>query len=129
VTPSTTSLRFTLCAAALTAVLAAGCGSSSTPASGSDATTSAPAPATGSTITIKNFKFGDPITVAAGATVTVKNADSSAHTVSSDADKGFDTGDIAGGASATFTAPMAAGKYAFHCNIHNYMQGSLTVSG
>jgi plastocyanin len=72
--------------------------------------------------------FGDPITVTAGSTVTVMNADTTTHTVAAD-NKSFDTGEIHAGATATFTAPMAAGTYKFHCNIHNYMMGTLTVAG
>jgi plastocyanin len=79
------------------------------------------------TITIKNFMFGAPITVKAGATVTVMNADSTTHTVAADG-KSFDTGEIQAGKSATFVAPKA-GVYKFHCNIHNYMMGTLTVTG
>jgi plastocyanin len=88
------------------------------------------APATGSsttgtgTITIKNFKFSTA-TVKAGATVTVKNEDDTTHTVSAN-DMSFDT-TVDGGASATFTAPTKPGTYAFHCNIHNFMTGTLVV--
>jgi plastocyanin len=70
--------------------------------------------------------FGAPITVKAGATVTVKNADGETHTLAAD-DGSFDTGNIAAGASATFVAPMA-GTFPFHCNVHANMHGTLTVS-
>ena len=79
----------------------------------------------GSTITIKAFKFTGA-TVKAGATVTVKNDDTTTHTVKADA-AGFDTGDIEAGKSATFTAPATAGSYPFHCNIHQFMKGTLIV--
>ena len=108
----------------------AACGSdSSSKSSGSTATSAAPAPSsTGSTITIKNFKFSpDPITVKVGQTVTVKNTDDTTHTVTAD-DKSFDTGDISGGSTATFT-PSKAGSFGFHCNIHNYMTGTVKVTG
>jgi plastocyanin len=119
----------------LATAFAAGCGSSSSSSSKADTTspsdtsaqtTSPSGPADAATITIKTFKFGDPITVKAGATVTVKNADMTTHTVLAD-DKSFDTGDIAGGSDATFVAPNA-GTYEFHCNIHNYMRGTLNVT-
>jgi plastocyanin len=71
--------------------------------------------------------FGAPITVQAGSTVTVMNTDTTTHTVAAD-DKSFDTGDIAPGTSKTFVAPKA-GTYKFHCNVHNYMQGSLVATG
>ena len=78
------------------------------------------------TITIQNFKFSS-ITVKPGATVTVKNMDSTTHT--NTADKGqWNTGDIDAGSSKTFTAPTTPGSYAFHCNIHNFMTGTLTVA-
>ena len=66
-------------------------------------------------------------TVAPGATVTVTNKDSVTHTLT--ATKGqFDTGDIAGGQSKTFTAPMKPGTYSYICNIHQYMMGTIVVS-
>jgi plastocyanin len=118
------------CALLCTVVLAvafvtAACGSSSS--SKATSSTTATASGAGDTITIKNFMFGAPITVKAGATVTVKNTDPTTHTVAAN-DKSFDTGEIVAGTSATFVAPKA-GTYKFHCNIHNYMQGTLNVTG
>jgi plastocyanin len=84
-----------------------------------------PAKSTGSTITIKNFMFSTA-TVKAGQMVTVKNMDSTTHTVTAD-DGSFNTGDIAAGSSATFT-PSSPGSVKYHCNIHNYMTGTLTVT-
>jgi plastocyanin len=79
-------------------------------------------------ITINNFAFAPSrITVAPGATVTVTNRDSVAHTVTGPSG-GFDTGDIQPGQSKTFTAPNKAGNYPYICNIHQYMTGTLTVS-
>ena len=127
----------TLCGAAL--VLAA-CSSSG----GATSTTSTTAPsspsttpsggassgATGAhTITIKNFAFApSTVTVAPGATVTVTNRDQVAHTITS-SKGGFDTGDIASGQSKTFTAPNTPGSYSYICSIHQYMTGTLVVSG
>ena len=82
----------------------------------------------GQAITIKNFAFSPAsVTVAPGATVTVTNSDSVAHTVTSKSG-GFDTGDIQAGQSKTFTAPNKAGSYPYICTIHQYMTGTLTVS-
>jgi plastocyanin len=121
--------RVVLCAVAITlAFVATACGSSSSPKSSSPSTTIATPTTAANTITIKNFMFGDPISVKAGSTVTVMNTDTTTHTVAAD-NKSFDTGEIHAGASATFVAPMAAGTYKFHCNIHNYMMGTLTVTG
>jgi plastocyanin len=81
------------------------------------------------TITIKNFAFApSTVTVAPGATVTVTNKDQVAHTITS-SKGGFDTGDIASGQSKTFTAPNTPGSYSYICSIHQYMTGTLVVSG
>jgi len=118
----------TLIAVAVLAIGLAACGSSSKSSNNPPATSAgggAPA-TTGDTITIQNFKFSS-VTVKPGATVTVKNMDSTTHT--STASKGeWDTGNIDAGQSKTFTAPSAPGTYAFHCNIHQFMTGTLTVA-
>lgn len=85
-----------------------------------DAGTAAP------TLTISNFAI-QSITVAPGATVSVINADSAAHTVTAE-DGSFDTGEIAAGGSSTFTAPTAPGTYAVFCAIHPSMTAIVTVA-
>ena len=102
--------------------------------SGGSTTTNSTSPRSGSpggvgqAITIKNFAFSpSSLTVAPGASVTVTNDDSVAHTLTSRSG-GFDTGDIQAGQSKTFTAPNKAGSYPYICNIHQYMTGTLTVS-
>ncbi len=71
------------------------------------------------------------ITVTAGTTVTWKNQDSVAHTVTSgprDAPSGlFDSGQIAAGGtfSFTFTDP---GTYEYYCTVHPGMDGTVTVT-
>jgi plastocyanin len=101
-----------------------GSGASSAPPS---ATTSGAAGAA-SRIVIKNFAFSPAsLTVRPGATVTVVNQDTTAHTVTSDGSKSFDTGTVGPGRSATFTAPKTAGAYPYICDIHQYMKGTLTV--
>ena len=87
----------------------------------------APAKAKAGTVTIKNFKFSPtPLKVKAGTKVTVKNADSTTHTFT--ANKGaFDTGDIDSGSSATVTIKKP-GTYAYHCEIHNFMKGTIKAS-
>jgi len=79
------------------------------------------------TVTIKNFAFSPKtLRVKAGATVKVKNADGTTHTFT--ANKGaFDTGDIDGGSSATVTVKKP-GTYAYHCNIHSSMKGTITAT-
>jgi hypothetical protein len=85
-------------------------------------------PASAPAITISGFAFGAPVTVAPGATVSVRNADSSPHTVTA-AGGAFDTRTIAPGATASFVAPSKSGTYRFACGIHPSMTGSLVVAG
>jgi plastocyanin len=109
----------TLIALPALALALAACGSSSkssTPA----ASSSGPAQ-----ITIDSSFTFHPTPVKAGSTVTVKNDSTSQHTVSQDRG-GFNV-TIDAGKTATFTAP-AAGTYKFHCNIHSFMHGTLTVT-
>ncbi|WP_333771557.1 cupredoxin domain-containing protein [Streptomyces sp. IBSBF 2435] len=109
------------------------CSSSGNGGSGSTASASAPASSSAAgggadRIGIKNFAFGPAaLTVKPGAVVTVTNNDSTTHTVTATAAKAFDTGDIAPGATKTFTAPAKAGSYPYMCTIHPFMAGTLTV--
>lgn len=121
----------------LLALGAAACGGGS-----STTTTNQPA-ATGSTtggsaaggsaanIVIHNYAFQPAKdTVKPGETITVKNEDSTTHTLTATgASQGaFNTGDITAGASKTFTAPTHPGTYHFICLIHTFMTGTLVVS-
>ncbi|GAA2833557.1 cupredoxin family copper-binding protein [Kitasatospora sp. CM 4170] len=79
------------------------------------------------TVTIKNFLFNPAtFTVAPGAKITVTNQDSAGHTLTA-INKEFDTGLLEQGQSATITAPSAPGSYAYHCDIHPNMTGTLVV--
>ena len=105
-------------------MLAACSSNSSAPASSTRAR-----PSGSSAITIQNFSFSPKsITVAPGGTVMVTNKDQVAHTVTSSSG-GFNTGDIDPGASRTFKAPTKPGRYAYICSIHQFMMGTLVVSG
>jgi plastocyanin len=125
-------------------VLAA-CGSSKSsvgisPTGPSSTTTAAPAaaPTTGAPgapgvatgtdkIAIKNYTFVPPsVTVAAGTTVTWTNNDGFDHEITQN-DAGFAGPDIKPGASFSHKYDKA-GTYAYHCGIHNYMTGSVTVT-
>lgn len=120
------------------ALLLAGCGSgSSSPAASSDSmgsmsmgsspmASSTGGMSSGAAITIKDFAFTGPSSVPPGAEVTVTNHDSEAHTLTADGAGSFDV-KVDPGASATFTAPMKAGRYPYHCMFHSNMHGSLTV--
>ncbi len=79
------------------------------------------------TVSIKNLAFSPKtLPVKAGAKVRVKNKDGTAHTFT--ANKGaFDTGDIDGGSSATITVKKP-GTYAYHCNIHTFMKGTIKAT-
>jgi plastocyanin len=110
------------------ALVLAACSSSGTTVSGSTHPTSGSPGGGAQTITIKNFAFSPAtITVAPGASVTVTNMDSVAHTVTSQTGA-FNTGDIQAGQSKTFTAPNKPGTYPYICTIHQFMSGSLIVS-
>jgi plastocyanin len=133
-------------AAAAVAIAVAACSSgdeSSSAAPSAAATTSAAAPTTSApgggegsgkedsgTIAIQNFAYGDPLTVAPGATIKVTNMDVAAHDAVSD-DGRFRTPLLKQGESATFTAPAEPGTYKFSCSVHANMTGigTLTVSG
>jgi plastocyanin len=117
---------------AATAMLIAGCGggggdSGSATANPSPSTSSS-APGDSSTgVTISNFKFTpNPLTVKAGARVTVTNDDSAAHTVTADDGQSFDTGTLDQGSSKTISVTKP-GTYPYHCSIHAFMHGKLIV--
>ncbi|MFJ2645530.1 cupredoxin domain-containing protein [Streptomyces sp. NPDC087420] len=101
---------------------------SSPPASSSPPSSASPSSNAKAKISIKNFKFmPDKLTVAPGTKITVTNNDTTTHTLTAITDKAWDTGDIAPGKSATFTAPTKPGAYKYMCTIHPFMKGTLTV--
>lgn len=66
------------------------------------------------------------MTIKAGTALTWTNADNVTHTVTAD-DGSFDSGNVASG--ATFSHTFAtAGTFAYHCNIHSSMHGTITVT-
>ncbi|WP_338675326.1 cupredoxin domain-containing protein [Streptomyces sp. SCSIO 30461] len=80
-------------------------------------------------IAIQGFAFKPAdLMVRPGATITVVNQDSAPHTVTATEGEAFDTGEIAGGKSTTFTAPDGPGTYPFFCSIHPNMKATLTVA-
>ena len=86
------------------------------------------ASAGGSTaVEMKGLAF-DPttLTVPTGSKVTWTNNDTTAHTVTFD-DGSADSGNLAVG--STFDHTFAtAGTFAYHCTIHSFMKGTVTVS-
>lgn len=99
----------------------------STSSSPDSAPTKSAAPAAEETlITIKDFKYQTPASVAAGSKVMVKNEDAEAHTVTSAEQGAFDINATAG-KTASFTAPTKPGSYPFVCSLHGNMMGTLVV--
>ena len=80
------------------------------------------------TVSIKGFAFNPPnATVAPGTTVTWVNDDQAPHTATAN-DGAFDSGTLQPGQSYSFVFDKP-GTYAYHCNIHPDMTGTITVSG
>ena len=117
--------------------------SSPPPAPPAEEITAAPATtATGPAITIPAGAAtpGNPpyvpteLSVKKGETVTVVNNDNAPHTATSgngpeDAGQAFDTSLIMAGASGTIdTTAIEAGEYPYHCTVHPFMKGTLTVT-
>ncbi|MDG5485168.1 cupredoxin domain-containing protein [Mycolicibacterium gadium] len=125
------------CVAICLAAAIAACGSESSyttsegdsgtaTATASPESSSSTAEASGPTITMANMSFGDPITVAPGATITLKNDDSAEHSVTSESEGKFDV-HVDAGEQGTRTAPSEPGEYAFYCVYHPSMKGTLIV--
>jgi plastocyanin len=93
----------------------------------SDATPAAAAEADGKFVTIAEFAFGpQELAVAAGTTVTWTNEDWAPHTVTAE-DGSFDSGRLDQGASFEYTFDEP-GTFAYHCNYHPGMVGSIVVT-
>lgn len=87
---------------------------------------SATAAPTAARVSIINLSFNPAsITVTRGLTVTWTNADSVTHTVTAD-NGSFDKGFVVPGMSVSMTF-STAGVFNYHCNIHPFMMGSVTV--
>lgn len=101
---------------------------SSTSPTASSASSSSSTPSAKADIAIANFAFSPAsLTVNPGQVVTVANHDSTTHTLTATTGNAFNTGDIAPGATATFTAPSEPGSYPYICTIHQFMHGTLIV--
>ena len=79
-------------------------------------------------VTVSNLAFS-PATVnaAVGDTVTWTNQDAVQHTVSANNNTTFN-GNLAGAGSTFSFTFTAAGTYAYHCNVHPEMTGSVVVA-
>ena len=105
---------------------AASSDSTSSPATPTSPTAASSPAAAAVVITIKDFKYVSPASVAPGAMVTVMNQDAQGHTVTGDTAGQFDV-KVDPNGTATFAAPTKPGTYAFHCTYHGNMHGSLVV--
>jgi plastocyanin len=76
---------------------------------------------------MKGMSFGDPITVAPGTQITIKNDDSAEHSVTSQTAGQFDV-HVDGNQQGTLTAPSEPGEYPFYCVYHPSMKGTLIVT-
>lgn len=107
------------------------CGGSSPPSTAPpQSAPAATAGVTGSTaaaqVVITSFSYQVAGPVQPATTVTVRNDDNVAHTVTSDTAGEFDVTVPAHG-TASFTAPQTAGSYPLHCTFHPNMHGKLVV--
>jgi plastocyanin len=78
------------------------------------------------TVSIKDYAFDPPnLTVAPGTTVTWVNNGQTSHTVTAD-NGAYDSGPKQPGQSYSHTY-TESGTYAYHCEIHPSMKGTVTV--
>ncbi len=83
---------------------------------------------TSSSISIMNMAFSPAsTTVKRGTQVTWTNNDSTAHTVTSDSEKGPNSDTLQPGGKYSFTF-NDEGTIKYHCSIHPFMTGSVTVT-
>ncbi|WP_258069925.1 cupredoxin domain-containing protein [Arthrobacter sp. SX1312] len=84
------------------------------------------APAEEAVITIADFEYQMPESIAPGAEVTIINEDSAPHTVTAGGDGEFDV-EVGAGETVSFTAPEEAGEYEVICTYHPEMSGTLVI--
>lgn len=102
--------------------------SPTSPAAASSAPASTSAASVQNAVTISGFAFSPAsITVPVGTKVTWTNQDSTTHTVTADDGKTFDSGNLANGATFSFTF-TTAGTFAYHCAIHSSMKATVIVT-
>jgi plastocyanin len=85
-----------------------------------------PDPPATATINIVDLSFTGSPSIAVGEPLTIVNSDTVAHTWTA-VDFSFNSGNINPGAQHTHTFD-AAGDYAYFCEIHPEMTGSVTVT-
>jgi plastocyanin len=82
---------------------------------------------TSTTINVYNMAFPASTSVKKGTIVKWYNQDSYAHTVTSNDGSTFSSGNLAAGATYSYTA-NTTGTFNYHCNYHSGMTGSLVVT-
>jgi plastocyanin len=109
-----------------TLALLSGCGSNSSPSSPSNPSMTAAVsiPVGARSLGLAGYA-PNPVTVAAGTTIKWTNADSIAHTVTSDTGL-FDSGTVAAGATFSTTV-QSRGTLTYHCTFHQGMVGTIIV--
>jgi plastocyanin len=69
----------------------------------------------------------DPVVISVGQRIAWRNGDSIIHTATGISANAFDTREIAPGATSNAQLFGAAGDFAYRCNIHPTMVGTVTV--
>lgn len=96
--------------------------------SGSGYTSTPNPPANSNTVDIYGMAFKpSTLTVKSGTKITWTNSDGFAHTVTADNGTTFSSGNLAAGATFSFTA-STAGTFNYHCNIHSGMTATIVVT-
>jgi len=96
----------------------------------SDRPATAPEPPDGGgpEVVVENFAFVPPtLTVASGTTITWTNHDDVPHTVTADDGDSFGSDIFNKDGTYQLVAP-APGTYPYHCQVHPFMKGTLTVT-
>jgi plastocyanin len=117
--------RYALAVAIAGAFIIAGCSSNKNPTSPNN---NPPAHSTRyHTVSIQNFTFNPAsLPIAAGDTVVWTNNDSAPHTVTSNSGAELQSAQFTPGQTFQHIFPTA-GVFAYHCNVHPSMTGSVTA--
>jgi plastocyanin len=79
-------------------------------------------------VAIRNFAYAPPaLTVVTGTAVSWTNEDEAPHTVTADDGESFESTLLDQGGTYQLAAP-APGTYEYHCEVHPFMTGTLTVT-
>lgn len=104
----------------------AGCTSSSSNPSPGPVTSTVTSTSSQNSVAIQNYAFNpSTLTIQKGANVTWKNDDSVQHTVTLDSGA-FSSPLLSTGDTYTYQFNNT-GTYPYHCSIHTYMKGTITV--